>query len=691
MKKYKLRGDLTIVEQNYRGEQTFIVKEHADHKYFAFSLVEVIVMQQFDGEHSSAEVATELAEQGLEFSEKVVEGFAAKLDSMGLLERSVAERSVLLMERVRAQRNKRIRAQKYQGTFLRMRWSVGDPNEFFNVWTPRLGFFFSRPFILISIALFAAYFGIVFARHQEFLAALSAMYRPSSWTLGFFATFWVTGLTVIAIHEFGHGFTCKYFGGDVHEMGAMLIYLQPAFYCNVNDAWTFPELKARLWVTAAGSWIQMVVAGIAAIVWWAAVPDTLLSQVALIAVLIGGAMTLLANANPLIPLDGYYALSDYLGVPNLRKRATQYVGYVFKRYVLFRTVAEVPTTARERRIFMIYGLCAVVYSTTILILLMNKFATWLAATFGALGVLLFLWFLWQRIGSSVRAWGRGIVRSYRESATGWRSVFSWRNGLIAAVVVAIGLLVPATIHVKGNFVAVAPVYVVMTAPDDGVVSRVYASEGTQVRAGSPVASLRDIASDHDEIALMRQMDSLAALSTRARASGRESTAAYYGALQAEAAALLRGMQERSGRMELRAPVNGIVITRRLEEMTGRHLARGDTVVRLIGVGDSLELRVTLEGAGATQVQAGQPVAVIAMSDLARPLKTTVAAVAQLGATLRQAIGPERSTLEARITVPAGQAWRSGVTGRVSIAVRRTSLFGAFWWGLRTRLRSDLLM
>jgi len=62
---------------------------------------------------------------------------------------------------------------------------------------------------------------------------------------------WATGLVIIAIHELAHGYTCKYYGGQVHEIGAMLFYFEPAFFCNVNDAWTFPELRARLWVTAA--------------------------------------------------------------------------------------------------------------------------------------------------------------------------------------------------------------------------------------------------------------------------------------------------------------------------------------------------------------------------------------------------------------------------------------------------------
>ena len=108
----------------------------------------------------------------------------------------------------------------------------------------------------------------------------------------------------------------------------MLIYFDLAFFCNVNDAWTFPELEARFWVTAAGSWIQMVVASIAAIVWWAAAPGTLLSDFALAVLLVGGIDRGLVNLNPLIPLDGYFALSDWLEVPNLRQRAFAHLAWL---------------------------------------------------------------------------------------------------------------------------------------------------------------------------------------------------------------------------------------------------------------------------------------------------------------------------------------------------------------------------
>src|SRR3989454_12293952 len=172
-----------------------------------------------------------------------------------------------------------------------MRWSVGDPDRLFDRWTPRLRFFFSRPFLALSVALFVVYCVIAVAKWSDLSRGMAALYTPSTYTIGTVVLFWSALMVVVCVHELGHGFTCKYFGGQVHELGAMLIYFQPAFYCNVNDAWTFPDLRARLWVTAAGSWIQLVLAALAAIVWWLAQPGTLISQLALFLVVIGGVTT----------------------------------------------------------------------------------------------------------------------------------------------------------------------------------------------------------------------------------------------------------------------------------------------------------------------------------------------------------------------------------------------------------------
>ena len=111
-------------------------------------------------------------------------------------------------------------------------------------------------------------------------------------------------------------------------------------------------------------------AGLASIVWWAATPGSLISEVALAAVIIGGVTSVLMNANPLIPLDGYYALSDYLEVPNLRQRSFAHLAMAHPEARLFRLDVPRPVSdEREQRIFLIYGVLAAVYIASIFLMI----------------------------------------------------------------------------------------------------------------------------------------------------------------------------------------------------------------------------------------------------------------------------------------------------------------------------------
>src|SRR2546427_577823 len=680
----KLRADLVVVEQRYRGEQTYIVKDPETHKYFRFGPVEMVVMQELDGERTSAEVAAELAAQGLPFTAATVDGFARKLSQMGLLERSLAQRSVLLMERLRAERHRRVARTHYTGSLLRMRWSVGDPDRMLDRWTPRLKFFFSKPFLLLSVALFAVYGVIFVTRWPQLSQAIKQLYTLSSWTVGTAVLFWLTAIVIIAIHELGHGVTCKHFGGQVHEIGAMLIYFQPAFFCNVNDAWTFPELRARLWVTAAGAWIQLVVAGLAAIVWWMAEPGTLVSRVALFSVVIGGATTVLANANPLIPLDGYYALSDYLEIPNLRARAFGYLGWLVKRHVLRLEVPAPPADERERHIFLIYGALAFVYSVNILLLLAGLALGWANRTLGAIGVTLFALALAMLLRNGLRGAARAVATALREHRAGAWLRGRWRRAAGGAVaILVLGFLVPWPITVDGSFTAVAPLRLALKAPDDGVVTQMQVTEGQRVAAGTPLVTLRNIVLEQQVVVWRRLADSLAALEVRARARDHAAIASRRAAERAEAQAELAGVTARLQALALRAPITGVVVTPRPEETLGRRMAASETVLRLEAT-DSLELRVALDRARATLGRRGQPAALIAYADVAHPLRAQVASVAVAAG--------GRDALEARVRVStAGLALRPGVPGQAKIVVRRSSVWGALWWSVRRRVRRGPLL
>jgi putative peptide zinc metalloprotease protein len=678
----KLRSDLVLVEQTYRGEQSYIVKDPETRKYFRFRPVEVMVMQTLDGLRNPSEAAAELLESGFRVSASAVEGFAQKLRSMGLLERTLRERSVLLMERLRAERRRRLNKGIFKGDILRLRWSMGDPDRFMDRWLPRLRFFFSRGFIFISLVLFAIYFLVIGLRWPEFSRALADLYlfRMSAGSL---AVFWLTGFAIIAVHELGHGFTCKYFGGQVHEIGAMLLYFEPAFFCNVNDAWTFPELRARLWVTAAGSWIQMVLAGLAAIVWWAANPGTMISEIAQAAVIIGGVTTVLMNGNPLLPLDGYYALSDYLEVSNLRQRAFAYLTWTIKTRLFRMELPEPPADERERRIFLLYGALGAFYIGTVFLAFAATVYGWLDRLLGGLGVAIFVGGLWLMLRSTLREWGQTIAAFWRErrAALAGRN---WRPRLLAATVgiVLAGAIIPWSITVTGPFTASPALSIPLTAPDSGLIQRVYVREGTGVTAGMPLIEMRNFDLERAAAATRRRVDSLVAREAQARARNEMGEVSRIGAERATEEARLAGLQLETGALTLRAFAGGIVLTARPESLSGQWVGLGQRVLQL-GLADSLEARIALAGAGASLVRRGQPVRLLFYSQAAGAARSQVATVAAASAGGTGAV-------EVRVGVSA-QGRRPGMTGEASITLRRSNVWGALWWGIRRRIRTDLLL
>ncbi len=676
----RLRSDLVLVEQTYRGEQSFILKDPQSRKYYRFRPVEIKVMESLNGEHTTGEAAQELANEGIRVSASAVEAFATKLTAMGLCERTLGERSILLMERLRAERKRRLRRGIFQGDAMRLRWSVGDPDKLFDRWLPRLRFFFSRTFLAISVLLFALYFLVLALKWPEFSQAMANLYT-FKFGAGDLAVLWLTGTVIIVIHELGHGFTCKYFGGQVHEIGAMLIYFEPAFFCNVNDAWTFPELRARLWVTAAGSWIQLVVAGVAAIVWWAATPGTLVSEVALAAVLIGGITTVFMNLNPLIPLDGYYALSDYLEVPNLRQRAFAHLTWLVRRRVLRLDVPQPPADHREQRIFLVYGVLAAVYITLILAVFAAAALGWLSRALGLIGVLIFMVGLWMLLRRRLQEWSQTVGAAVRQHAPVLKA---GRSRLLggATGILLLGAIVPWPITISGPFAVAPAVSIPLTAPDSGIIAQVDVREGTQVRAGAPLLTIRNLELEREAVACRRVTDSLAILSARAQAQQQLAEVTRLDAARSIEEARLAGFRERIGGLRVRALGTGVVVTARPEELVGRWVSRGELVLTL-GWPDSVEVRVALTGPGAMSVRAGQPVRLLPEAALSPPL---AAQLAQVSA----AVGRSQA-LEGRVRLPAGDSWRPGMTGRARVTLRNSNVWGAFWWRLRRSIRSDILL
>jgi membrane fusion protein (multidrug efflux system) len=225
----------------------------------------------------------------------------------------------------------------------------------------------------------------------------------------------------------------------------------------------------------------------------------------------------------------------------------------------------------------------------------------------------------------------------------------------------------------------------VVAVEGGLLERVLVTEGDRVAAGEPVARMRNPALEREAIQEQRLLDSLTLVSSRYRAAGSAGLAGAYAAEAAEARARLGGIGLRLAALTIRAPVQGVVATTRLEEKTGRRLEPGERFA-LIAAVDSLDLRIILAGVGASLVRAGQPARLISYADPGRPLRAAVTSVSPAADSLR--IG----SVEARIRIPAGEGqWRAGMDGEGRVTVRRSNLAGVLLWQIRSRMRRDLLL
>ena len=135
----------------------------------------------------------------------------------------------------------------------------------------------------------------------------------------------LTYFVLKALHEFGHGFAVKAFGGAVHEFGVMFLVFAPVPYVDASAASEFRSKWRRALVGAAGMIVEVFFAALALYVWLAVEPG-LVRALAFDAMVVAGVSTVVFNGNPLLRYDGYYILADLLEIPNLAQRGHPLLG-----------------------------------------------------------------------------------------------------------------------------------------------------------------------------------------------------------------------------------------------------------------------------------------------------------------------------------------------------------------------------
>jgi putative peptide zinc metalloprotease protein len=372
----ELRQDL-VVSQTGQGEDiAYVIKDPVTRKFFRLKAPEYFIARRFDGSTSLEEIAAAYERQfDALLSRSSLEQFVNRMRELCLLERGLSKREIAGLQRKAGIESRLL------NRLLQLRLRAVDPDGLLRAVLPWTRFFFTWQFVVATSVLTLAAVGITIFRWDMYTAQARALVRP-----GAIPTFVLVAMVVTVLHELAHGLACRHYGGEVHEIGFLLIYLVPAFYCNVSDAWLFPEKSKRIWVSAAGTFFQVLIYAVAAILWLFVDPASRLSQVCAMTIAVAG-LTALFNFNPLIKLDGYYMLSDYLEIPNLRRKAFAHLWAQARRLLGLargggggdRGAGAPDATRRERLIYLAYGLSAGGYSVGLLVFVVYQIADFIVS------------------------------------------------------------------------------------------------------------------------------------------------------------------------------------------------------------------------------------------------------------------------------------------------------------------------
>ncbi|MET0263134.1 MAG: hypothetical protein ABW223_09570, partial [Rariglobus sp.] len=388
------------------------------------------------------------------------------------------------------------------------------------------------------------------------------------------------------IHEFGHAYAVKAFGGEVHTMGVMLLVFTPVPYVDATAAWAFRERWKRVMVGAAGMIPELVYASLAALVWANTGPGTL-NSLAYNTMVVASVSTVLFNLNPLLRFDGYYILSDLTESPNLQSRSGRHWMHLWERHALKVDSLESPArTKGEAWGLTIFGGASYVYRMLITI----SIILFVADRYFGLGLLAAaLAFAGAFILPMVKA-GRYLVREPRiERAR--RRAWLIVGGSLAAVLVFLGA-VPMPDHFRAPGLARAVGSVDVNSPVGGWMVSLETPSGTSVTAGHPLLKLE---SPELEFQLSAARAELAQVQGRERQMLAEYSAGIETMRlrrQASQAVVERFEADRKA-LELHAPATGRWVALRTEDWEGLYVGRGIRLGEIVGPGPDWEFFVVV--------------------------------------------------------------------------------------------------
>jgi len=684
----KLHPKILWHEQVMEGQPIIMAYVPGVENLFTFTPEQWQMVQQFDGKRSYHEIAEALTVQlGAPVSEEDVQELVASLDAQDFWYQSEQNRT--LAGKLHEQRHKQAKKESKLGDLSTIILTSYDPDRYFTWLEQRTRWIFTPGFALFSLVALVFTLTMFITHWGEIGRDTLRYYTFTEKTFKDLIEFWILFFLLAGFHESAHGLSCKHYGGGVHKMGILLMYLNiGAFYVDVTESWLYTDRRQRISVLFAGVWIEMLICAAATAIWWATVPGNVIHEFTYKVMLITGVAVLLINFNPLVKADGYYIFAELIGITGLKEDSTQYVSaWVQNR--IFRLPVEVPYVAHRRRwLFVPYALLSGTYSYGLLLavsrLAYNIFRSFTPEWAFVPGLIVVLLIFKSRIRKLV-TFMQTVYLDKKEWLAQWLTPKRLVPLGLSAVVV---FFVPVWREtVSGRFLLEPARREVVRAEVPGRVTDVIADEGDKVVAGTPLVRLRNPELESAAAQARAELEVATARATQAQL--------HYGDFgPAEQERRQRWQQSRlledqKTRLELRSPISGVVFTPKVRDRLGSYVEAGTEIAE---VADTSTLRafVYLSEYGVRDIGAGARASLRPDGSLASWRGTVTAispASSEMAPGLMEKVAYKglRPPVFYRLTVLLPNldgALYSGMAGDAKVFVRRRSLAGFVWQGVR---------
>ncbi|MEH6628455.1 MAG: peptidase M50 [Motiliproteus sp.] len=561
----RIRSHAEIHRHEYRGQIWYVIREPSSGQYHRFTPAAYHFIGLMDGERSVDDiwhlVTKELGDDAPTQDETIQ--FLSQFHVANVLQSDVTPDGEELFQR--HEKHQRVKWKQRLMSPLALRFPLFDPDVFLDqfLYLVRPLFGLLGIVIWLSVVILGA---VLAAMHWT---DLSENAIDQAVTYNNLLLLWLIYPAVKALHELGHAFATKVWGGEVHEMGVMLLVLMPIPYVEASSATAFPERYKRVVVSAAGIMVELFLASIAMLV-WLNVEVGPVRAVAFNVMLIGGISTLFFNGNPLLRFDGYYILSDLIEMPNLATRSKKYLAYLVQRYLFAMHEAKSPAASGERGWLVFFGIASFMYRMFIMFIII----LFIAGELFFIGILLATWAVATQIVLPLVKMLDFLISNPRLKRKRLQAI--GLSGFVVALMAILLFVVPSPSRTMAQGVVWLPEHSYVRAGVDGFVDRLLVSEDTVVNKGQALIVSEDLILQARANLLNAQLRELTAKLIEIQFVDRSQAAVIRKEIESVSAELSR-LQEQVAALTIYSLADGTFVVPNAVDLPGRYLQRGEVI------------------------------------------------------------------------------------------------------------------